>query len=83
MKNKISNSDYIKKNYKLSTIPRLADFGYENENSINIDPDMTYALTKCQEMGKENQDTLFGIIRDIQNNFDEYMNTLYPNGLFA
>ena len=83
MKNKISNADYIKKNYKLSTIARLADFGYENENSINIDPDMTYALTKCQEMGKENQDTLFGIIRDIQNDFDVYMNSLYPNGLFA
>jgi hypothetical protein len=83
MKNKIQNADYIKKNYKLSTIARLADYGYEDENSINIDPDMTYALTKCQELGKENQDTLFNIIRNIQNDFDEYMNGLYPNGLFA
>lgn len=83
MENKIKNSDYIKKNYKSSTIARLADFGYETEDGINIDPDMTYALTKCQEMGKENQDTLFEIIRNIQKDFEEYMDTLYPNGLFA
>lgn len=79
----MKNTTYIKNNYKQSTIARLADFGYETEESINIDPDMTFALAKCKEMGKENQDTLFGIIRDIQGEFDEYMDALYPNGLFA
>lgn len=83
MKNKIQNADYIKKNYKLSTIARLADFGYEDENSINIDPDMTFALTKCQELGQENQDVLFAIIGKIHNDYYEYMDALYPNGLFA
>lgn len=78
----MKNSTYIKKNYKLSTISRLKDFGYKTQNSINIDPDMTYALSQCRELGKENQDTLFGIIQDIQKKFDDYMDELHPNGLF-
>jgi len=66
-KNKMKNTDYIKKNYKLSTIARLKDFGYDTLKSINIDPDMTYALKVCKNTSKENQDSLFSIINDIKN----------------
>jgi len=79
----MTNSTYIKQNYKLSTIPRLKDFGYLTEDSINIDPDITYALRKCKELGKENQDTLFGIINKSHNEHYELMDRLYPNGLFS
>ena len=63
----MKNTDYIKKNYKLSTIARLKDFGYDTLKSINIDPDMTYALKVCKNTSKENQDSLFSIINDIKN----------------
>ena len=78
----MKNADYIKKTYKKSTITRLKEFGYETEESINLDPDMTYALGVCRELGKENQDTLFNTIREIHQEFYDFMDTEYPNGLF-
>jgi len=79
----MKNTDYIKKNYKSSTIARLRDFGYDTLESINIDPDMTYALKVCKDTGKENQDTLFSIINEIQKEFNDFMDNQYPNGLFS
>lgn len=79
----MKNVTYIKKNYKLSTISRLKDFGYKTQESINIDPDMTYALNKCRELNQENQDTLFDIIQVIHQEFYDKMDNLYPNGFFS
>ncbi len=75
----MKNADYIKNNYKLSTIARLKDFGYHTLESINIDPDMTDALKFCKETGQENQETLFSIIQEIQQEHDDMMNNEYPN----
>jgi hypothetical protein len=82
-KQQMKNSDYIKQNYKTSTIVRLRDLGYDTEHSLDIDPDVTYALGKCKEMGKENQDTLFGMLHDIHQEFYDFMDTQYPNGIFG
>jgi hypothetical protein len=70
----MKNSDYIKNNYKLSTIARLKDFGYDTLESINIDPDMTDVLKFCKETNQEDQETLFSIIEDIQQEHDKIMN---------
>ena len=77
----MKNADYIKNNYKLSTIVRLKDFGYHTLESINIDPDMTDALKFCKETGQENQDTLFSVIQEIQEEFDNMMDKEYSNGI--
>ena len=77
----MKNADYIRNNYKLSTIARLKDFGYHTLESINIDPDMTDALKFCKETGQENQDTLFSVIQEIQQEFDNMMDKEYPNGI--
>lgn len=79
----MKNTQIIKKNYKLSTIARLKDFGYDTENSINIDPDMTDILKFCKATGQENQETLFFIIQRIQQEHDNMMDQEYPNGLFT
>jgi hypothetical protein len=77
----MKNADYIRNNYKLSTIARLKDFGYHTLESINIDPDMTDALKFCKETGQENQETLFSVIQEIQQEFDNMMDKEYPNGI--
>lgn len=79
----MKNTDHIKQTYKSSTITRLGDLGYETEDSINLDPDITYALEICKEIGKESQDTLFNVINNIHQEFYNMMDNNYPNGLFT
>ena len=69
----MTNSEYIKMTYKRSTIARLKDFGYDTEESINIDPDITKALIECKKLDLEDQDTLFSVIGRIHSDFYDMM----------
>ncbi|MEN9336933.1 MAG: hypothetical protein RLZZ500_1920 [Bacteroidota bacterium] len=57
-----TNSMFIKKYYKPSTIPRLKyDWGYKNQININKCPIITRWLDKCYELGNTGyvQDEMF------------------------
>ena len=59
----MKNSTYIKNNYKSSTLPRLMEtFGYETEQHINIDPDITGVLEFLKQENMEIQDVLFDLL---------------------
>ena len=57
-----TNSDFLKKYYKSSTIPRLKDhFDYKNQLNINKRPIISRWLDKCFELGNTGyvQDEMF------------------------
>ena len=79
----MKNTDYIKQNYKSSTIARLADYGYTTEQSINLDPDMTMVLEKLKIEGNSKQQDLLDSINELQQEFYDMMDEQYPNGFFG
>jgi len=76
----MKNTDYIKQNYKASTIARLGDYGYDTEESINLDPDMTMVLEQLKKEGNTNQQDLLDSIFELQQEFYTMMDGFYPNG---
>jgi hypothetical protein len=84
MTNKIKNTDYIKQNYKSSTIGRLIErYGYDCEGGLDIDPDITYALEVCKKHDPRlTQDFLFEVLDTIHEDFNAMMDAQYPNGFF-
>lgn len=59
----MNNTTYIKNNYKSSTLPRLMEtFGYETEQHINIDPDITGVLEFLKQQNMETQHVLFDML---------------------
>lgn len=80
---KMKNTDYIKETYKSSTIARLADYGYDTEESINLDPDMTMVLEQLKKEGNTNQQDLLDCINELQQEFYTMMDGLYPNGFIT
>lgn len=79
----MKNTEYIKQNYKSSTIARLADYGYTTEESINLDPDMTMVLEKLKKEGNTNQQDLLDSINELQQEFYNMMDGFYPNGILG
>jgi hypothetical protein len=59
-----TNTLYIKKYFKLSTIPRLLDIGYTSQKEINDCPIITKWLDNCfkEELNRHVQDDLLGYI---------------------
>lgn len=79
----MKNTDFIKQNYKSSTIARLMERGYTNEQSIDIDPCITYAL----EVAKQNdphmtQDFLFNLLNEMEREIEEGREELYGGRFF-
>ena len=64
----MANTTYIKENYKQSTIARLKEmFGYNNEQEINDDMDLTHTLNFLKEQNLEVQDALFQVLQTTKN----------------
>jgi hypothetical protein len=56
----MTNSDHLRQNYKLSTIPRLMErFGYQSETDIDDDTRLTDVLSFMEGQGLQAQEPLF------------------------
>jgi cupin superfamily acireductone dioxygenase involved in methionine salvage len=68
----MKNIEHIKENYELSTITLLMEkYGYETEDNINIDPDITDVLTFLKKEGLETQHALFTLLDHLHDELGE------------